>query len=130
MRTTHNSNRKTSSFSKFLKSSLLVLPLLAFGVPDLQAQVLNPRQLTSSGFTCPADYPGNNKFNCKANDIKLDLVTLTDLNSCTEGVITTATFEVDLAVNANIRYNPMIWISQNGLSPAVSGSAAFLRPYR
>jgi hypothetical protein len=77
--------------------------------------------------TCPADDPdAPNNWACSSNDIKLDLVTLTDLTECQEGETVSATFEIDLEVNANIRYNPMVWISYNGLDPRITGSACFV----
>ena len=128
MRTLSEPGTHLFGLNSLLKLCLLLLPvtILAFS-SNLSAQLLDPLQVFEQGVNCPADQPGApNNFTCKSNDIKLDLVELTGLASCNEGEITTATFNVDLEVNANIRYNPMVWISENGIDPRVTGSMCFV----
>ena len=128
MRTLSENHTHLFGLNSLLKLCLLMLPvtILAFS-SSLSAQLLDPLQVFESGVNCPADQPdAPNNFVCNSNDIKLDLVELTGLTSCVEGEITSATFNVDLEVNANIRYNPMVWISQNGIDPRVTGSMCFV----
>jgi hypothetical protein len=129
MRSLSETRNNRFGLNSLLKLWLLVLPVtvLAFSSSSLSAQLLDPLQVFEPGVNCPADRPGApNNFVCTSNDIKLDLVELSGLASCNEGEITTATFNVDLEVNANIRYNPMVWISQNGIDPRVTGSMCFV----
>ncbi|MBT8052396.1 MAG: hypothetical protein KJN69_00715, partial [Gammaproteobacteria bacterium] len=128
MRTLPFVSNKSSVANSLLKLCQVLLPVavLAFS-SNLSAQLLDPLQVFEQPVACPADQPGApNNFTCTSNDIKLELVELSDLGSCVEGEVTTATFNIDLAVNANIRYNPMVWISENGIDPRTTGSVCFV----
>jgi hypothetical protein len=117
-----------SAWIPFLQKCIFAVPFsaLVFSA-NLSAQLLDPLQVFEQGVDCPVGQPGApNNFVCTSNDIKLDLVQISGLASCVEGEIATATFNVDLEVNANIRYNPMVWISENGIDPAVTGAMCFV----
>jgi uncharacterized repeat protein (TIGR01451 family) len=115
-------------FNSALKACLLALPLAVLAFPgSISAQLLDPLQVVDTGQPCPADQPGApNNFACTSNDIKLDLVQLSGITECIEGEMATATFDIDLQINANIRYNPMVWISENGIDPRTSGGLCFV----
>jgi len=117
-----------STLIPFLQKCIFAVPFTALVFSaSLSAQLLIPLQVFEQGVDCPADHPeAPNNFVCTANDIKLDIVQISGLASCVEGEVATASFNIDLEVNANIRYNPMVWISENGINPTVTGSMCFV----
>ena len=128
MRTLSETSTHPFGLNSLLKLCLLVLPvtLLAFS-SNLSAQILDPRQVFEPGVICPADHDdAPNNFVCTSKDIKLDIVELTGVTDCVAGETSTAVFNIDLEVNANIRYNPMVWISQNAIDPWETGSVCFV----
>ena len=127
MRTLKKAQERGKGLLSILSSCLLIIPLAtSLYSADLSAQLLDPPQVFEQGVTCPADDPDAGGFVCTSNDISITLVELSDITSCLEGTMATATFDIDLSVNANIRYNPMIWISENGLDPRSTGSSCFV----
>jgi len=128
MRTHQEPRQPRSGLSARFIASFLAVSFTLFAASTASAQaVLDPAQVFEQGVACPADNPdAPNNFTCNSNDITLTLVQLSNLTACNEGEMTSATFDVDLSVNANIRYNPMVWISSNGIDPRVSGSICFV----
>jgi hypothetical protein len=125
MCTLDNTRQQRRGLRAWMAGSFLLLSLACAATAS--AQVLVPPQVSEEGVLCPADRPGApNNFTCTSNDITLTLVELSNLVECTEGEVASATFDVDLSVNANVRYNPMIWISQNAIDPRVTGSMCFV----
>ncbi len=128
MSTLSKARNNKSTLIPFLQKCIFAVPFTALVFSaNLSAQLLDPLRIFEQGVICPADHPeAPNNFVCTANDIKLDVVQISGLASCVEGEVATATFNIDLEVNANIRYNPMVWISENGINPTVTGSMCFV----